>query len=142
MLYCFSFILFCSTINCRIDVPKIINTQNPKDIPPTPREAADKITVPAGFKVNLFAGDPDVNQPIAMEIDDKGRLWVVECYTYAKHGYSDEHRDRILIFEDTDRDGKADKRTVFWDQGSRLTSVLPGFGGAFILNDGTLFIPC
>ena len=42
------------------------------------------MTVPAGFKVTLFAGEPDVVQPIAMAIDDRGRLWVAEAYSYPR----------------------------------------------------------
>ena len=73
-----------------------------------------------------------------MEFDDRGRVWVAECYTYAKHGYSEQFKDRIIILEDQNQDGVAEKRTVFWEQGNRLTSILPGFGGVFILNNGTL----
>ena len=40
------------------------------------------MTVPEGFKVTLFAGEPDVVQPIAFAIDDRGRLWVAEAYSY------------------------------------------------------------
>ena len=42
------------------------------------------MTVPEGFKVTLFAGEPDVHQPIAFCFDDRGRLWVVEAFTYPK----------------------------------------------------------
>jgi hypothetical protein len=48
----------------------------------TAQEAADAITLPPGFKANLFAGEPDVKQPIAFAIDDRGRLWVAEGFTY------------------------------------------------------------
>ena len=47
-----------------------------------PREAAAAMTVPDGFRVTLFAGEPDVQQPIAQAIDDRGRLWVAEAYSY------------------------------------------------------------
>ncbi|GIW80577.1 MAG: hypothetical protein KatS3mg105_2384 [Gemmatales bacterium] len=60
------------------DFPKIVDTQNRKDVPPTPKEAVKLITVPKGFRVTLFAGEPDVRQPIAMSFDDRGRLWVAE----------------------------------------------------------------
>src|SRR5262245_20834372 len=110
--------------------PPVLNTQNPKDVPPTPQEALRKITVPAGFHVTLFAGEPDVQQPIAMALDDRGRLWVVENYTYSGRSYDKtwdgRFRDRILVFEDTDNDGRFDRRTVFWDQGQHLTSVALG----------------
>jgi putative membrane-bound dehydrogenase-like protein len=117
--------------------PPIVNTQDPKDVPPTPQESLRKITVPPGFHVTLFAGEPDVQQPIAMTLDDRGRLWVAECYTYAGGGtpnvWDVKHRDRILVFEDTDNDGRFDKRTVFWDQGQNLSSLAIGFGGVWVL---------
>ena len=126
--------------------PKIVNTQNPKDIPPTPEQALQKITVPDGFQVTLFAGDPDVRQPIAMDIDDRGRLWVAESYTYSGKGggnsWDKTHQDRLLIFEDKNNDGRFDKRTVFHDQLKNLSSVTTGFGGVWVLcAPNLLFIP-
>lgn len=126
--------------------PPIVNTQKPKDRPPTPEEALRALTVPPGFQVTLFAGDPDVQQPIAMAIDDRGRVWVAECYTYAAGSYDKSwdprHRDRILIFEDNDHDGRFDKRTIFWDNAQNLTSVALGFGGVWALcAPHLLFIP-
>src|SRR5262245_10403703 len=119
------------------DFPPIKNTQNPKDKPPTPLESLKKITVPDGFRVTLFAGEPDVRQPIGMTIDDRGRLWVAECYTYAGGDYAKswdpKHRDRIVIFEDADNDGRFDKRTVFWDEARNLSGVAVGFGGVWAL---------
>lgn len=108
-------------------------------IPPTerplpPREAAAAMTVPPGFKVTLFAGEPDVTQPIAMCFDDRGRLWVAECHSYPKwikDGRPGE--DKILIFEDTDNDGQFDKRTVFLDKLANLSSIEFGFGGIYAL---------
>ena len=47
-----------------------------------PEQAAKEMTLPPGFKATLFAGEPDVMQPIAFAIDDRGRLWVAEAYTY------------------------------------------------------------
>jgi putative membrane-bound dehydrogenase-like protein len=126
--------------------PPIVNTQNPKDIPPTPEQTLKLITAPKGFHVTLFAGEPDVQQPISMTFDDRGRLWVAECYTYAGGSYANswdpKHRDRVLIFEDTDNDGKFDKRSVFWDKGQHLSSVTVGFGGVWVLcAPNLLFIP-
>src|SRR5262249_11465659 len=129
--------------------PPVFNTQNPKDVPPTPQESLRKITVPPGFHVSLFAGEPDVRQPISMSFDDRGRLWVAECYTYAGDGrnasagaWDGKLRDRVLIFEDTDNDGRFDKRTVFWDEGRNLTAVTVGFGGVWVLcAPQLLFIP-
>ncbi len=100
------------------------------------------IDLPEGFEVTLFAAEPAVRQPINMEFDDRGRLWVAENYTYSGGPYETSLRDRIVILEDTDGDGRHDSRRVFWDQGFMLTSLTWGFGGVWILNDGTLsFIP-
>ena len=107
-------------------------------------EAIKGINLPEGFTINLFAGEPHVNQPIAMTWDARGRLWVAECYTYAKSGikFDTNLRDRILIFEDTNQDGRFDKRTVFWDQAQRLTSIAVGHGGVWATcAPNFLFIP-
>ncbi|WP_171187819.1 PVC-type heme-binding CxxCH protein [Alienimonas chondri] len=118
--------------------PPIVNTQAPGDEPNTPQEAAEAFTAPEGFEVTLFAGEPDVAQPIAMTFDDRGRLWVAECFTYTSREFDVEHGDRVTIFEDTDGDGAHDKRTVFWDRGFMLTGLEYGFGGLWTLNNGTL----
>src|SRR6516225_2396991 len=81
--------------------PPVVNTQNPKDVPPTPQQSLRKITVPPGFRVTLFAGEPDVCQPISMDFDDRGRLWVAECFSYPDWSKDGKGQDRILIFEDT-----------------------------------------
>lgn len=60
----------------------VSDTQRPGDRPLPPLEALKKMTVPEDFQVTLFAGEPDALQPIAFEFDDRGRLWVVECFSY------------------------------------------------------------
>src|ERR1041385_5306261 len=80
-------------------------------------ESARVMTLPEGFRVSLFAGEPDVVQPIAMTTDDRGRLWVVECFSYPSWQRSGEGRDRVLVLEDRDGDGRFDSRKVFWDKG-------------------------
>src|SRR4051812_30710251 len=89
----------------------------------TPQQAAASFTLPEGFAVSLFAAEPDVRQPIGLTTDARGRLWVAENFTYAEHplNFDLSQRDRIVILEDGDHDGRADRRKVFWDQGQRLT---------------------
>ncbi len=94
--------------------------------------AAKEMTLPPGFKATLFAGEPDVVQPIAFCIDDRGRLWVVEGMDYPKRRPESEGRDRILIFEDTDGDGKFNKRSVFLDKQDLISGIEVGFGGVWI----------
>ena len=108
-------------------------------------EAAAHVTAPPGFHATLFAGEPDICQPIAMAFDDRGRLWVAENYSYTGVGvnaFDTNRHDRILIFEDSKGAGHFDKRTVFWDQGVRLTSIAVGFGGVFCTcAPNLIFIP-
>lgn len=123
--------------------PEPVNTQAAGEHPPTPREMLDLFDLPPGFQVSLFAGEPDVQQPIAFEFDDVGRIWVAENYSYGAHGkYDPNLRDRVIILHDKDGDGEHDERKVFWDRGWMLTGLTWGYGGLWILNDGTLsFIP-
>ncbi len=97
-----------------------------------PKKAAKAMTVPEGFTVKLFAGEPDVRQPIAMCLDDRGRLWVAEAYSYPIRRLEKDARDRILIFEDTDGDGVFDKRTVFMEGLNLVSGLEVGFGGVWI----------
>lgn len=123
---------------------KIPDTQDAKDKLSNPKEALKSIKLPEGFQATLFAHEPQVIQPISMNFDDRGRLWIGECLTYAesKTNFDLTLKDRIVILEDTNHDGVHDKRTVFWDQGHHLTSALPGFGGVWVLcAPNLLFIP-
>ncbi|MGE0756114.1 MAG: PVC-type heme-binding CxxCH protein [Pirellulaceae bacterium] len=111
------------------------NTQpTPQGITP-PEAALAALRLPPQFRATLFAAEPDVRQPIALATDTRGRLWVAENYTYSDRetNFDLRLRDRITILEDRDRDGRYDKRTVFWDQASQLTSVEVGFGGVWAL---------
>jgi putative membrane-bound dehydrogenase-like protein len=97
-----------------------------------PKEAARAMSVPPGFNVSLFAGEPDVVQPIALAIDDRGRLWVAEAYSYPRRVPASQAKDRILIFEDTDGDGRFDKRKVFADELNLVSGIEVGFGGVWV----------
>ncbi len=120
------------------DFPAIYDTE--KGSPMPAEEAAATMELPPGFKCLVFAAEPDVRQPIAMAWDAKGRLWVAENYTYAENPmrWDTKLRDRVIILEDKDGDGKHDGRKVFWEGGSYLTSVETGYGGVWVLHNGTL----
>jgi putative membrane-bound dehydrogenase-like protein len=108
----------------------------------SPEEAAKAMTVPEGFKVTLFAGEPDIHQPIAFAIDDKGRLWVAEAYSYPIRLLDDKAHDQILIFEDTNGDGKFDTRKVFADKLNLVSGIELGYGGVYVgAAPNLLFIP-
>ena len=103
------------------------------------KDAAARMTAPEGFKVTLFAGEPDVVQPIAFAFDDRGRLWVVECLSYPDWKGSE---DRVVIFEDADNDGHFDKKKVFFDKGRNLSGINLGYGGVWLCSTPNLiFIP-
>jgi putative membrane-bound dehydrogenase-like protein len=113
-----------------------------EDRPLPPNEAPHRMTLPPGFRATLFAGEPDVVQPIAFAFDDRGRLWVVECYSYPHWLTKGTGRDRVLIFEDTDGDGRFDTCKVFWDKGTNLSGIAVGFGGVWLCaTPNLLFIP-
>ena len=95
--------------------------------------------MPPGFEVKLFAAEPDIINPIAFTVDERGRLWVVECYEYPKRTPAGKKpRDRIKILEDTTGSGKADKITV-WAEGKDFptgfdlaTGIEVGDGGVYL----------
>ncbi len=95
-------------------------------------EAARVMKVPEGFSVKLSAAEPDVKQPIALALDHRGRLWVAEAYEYPVRAPEGQGHDRILIFEDSDGDGKFDNRKVFADKLNLVSGLEVGFGGVCV----------
>lgn len=85
----------------------------------TGAEALAKLKVPAGYKIELFASEeefPDLAKPMQMSFDNRGRLWIAAMPSYPHYRPGDpKPNDKILILEDTNGDGKADKQTVFAD---------------------------
>jgi putative membrane-bound dehydrogenase-like protein len=103
--------------------------------PLEPAASMKHMHVPEGFRVELFASEPDIIKPIATNFDHRGRLWVVESVDYPNRLIRDPHEngnDQIKICEDTDGDGKADKFTVFCDKLNIPTSILPYKDGAIV----------
>lgn len=102
-------------------------------------ETVKRFQVMPGWEVKVFAAEPDVINPIAFTIDERGRLWVVENFEYPRRtAKGQKPRDRIKILEDTDGDGKADKITT-WAEGKDLpidwdlaSGIEVGHGGVFL----------
>lgn len=114
---------------------------NPALAPLPPEEAARTMVVPEGFKVTLFAGEPDVLQPIALALDDRGRVWVAEAHQYPNR-VKGPGRDRILVLEDTDGDGRHDRRTVVVEGLNYVSGIEVGFGGLWVMSPPSFyFIP-
>src|SRR5262245_21930533 len=105
----------------------------------TPVESLRRMKVADGFEVKLFAAEPMLVTPIAFTIDERGRVWVVESFEYPKRTPPGQMpRDRIVILEDTDGDGVADKRTVFAEgkdfpeRFDMASGIEVGYGGVFL----------
>src|SRR5262245_11252456 len=111
--------------------------------PCSPQRSAERIKLPEGLRATLFAGEPDLVKPIAMTLDDRGRLWVVESHSYPNWlPEGKQGRDRILIFEDKKGSGHFDSCKVFWDKGTNLSGIAVGFGGVWLCAaPHLLFIP-
>ncbi len=111
--------------------------------PLPPAESVKHISVPEGFRAELFVSEPDLQgKPISMAWDERGRLWVCETVDYPNDlRPPGEGRDRIRICEDTDGDWRADKFTVFADRLSIPTAITFSRGGAIVQNGTeTLFL--
>src|SRR3546814_14429147 len=100
------------------------------------------MTVPEGFTIKMAASEPDITKPIAMAMDDRGRLWVVESHTYPVRAAEGKGKDQILIFEDTDGDGSLDSRKLFIDGLNLVSGIEVGFGGVWVgASPYFMFIP-
>ena len=145
LLAAFSVLAAFATTSSGDDFPAPYDTEKSPTAPMAPAAVVKTVKLPPGFQLSVFAAEPDVQNPIAITTDERGRLWVVENYTWAggNFGHWDSKlKDRIVILEDTDGDGRHDRRTVFWEQGRKATSVEVGFGGVWVLDlPQLLFIP-
>lgn len=98
----------------------------------TAAQASAAMTLPIGFRCDVVAAEPLVRQPVAMTIDERGRIWVAENYSYPHKRGPGKGTDRILIFEDTDGDVKADRITVFAEGLDMVTGLEVGHGGIWV----------
>ena len=108
-----------------------------------PENATGSFITAEGINVELFAAESMVVNPTNIAIDEKGRIWVCESYNYAlPKEEQQEEGGRIIILEDTDHDGKADKRKVFyqgWDVHCALGISVFG-NRVFVVRSPNLFV--
>ncbi|ADV61027.1 membrane-bound dehydrogenase domain protein [Isosphaera pallida ATCC 43644] len=115
------------------DEPVPHNQDRPPNPARDPETARAAMTVPDGFHVELVAAEPDLVNPVAMTIDEKGRFWITESLEYPRRS-AGPGRDRLKVLEDTNGDGKADKVTVFADGLNIPSGVAVGGGGVWLAN--------
>jgi len=110
---------------------------NVGSVPPylAPGESKSYFDVESGYEIELFASEvefPDLMNPVAMDIDSKGRVWVTTTPCYPQFLPGTPVNDKVLILEDTDHDGKADKQTVFADGLHLPIGIAIADGGAYV----------
>lgn len=105
------------------------------DLPdPNPEAQIAQFVLPEGFEINLFASDPMIRKPVQMNWDARGRLWLVSSTTYPQIKPGQPTVDQVIVLEDTDSDGTADKSTVFAENLHIPTALAPGDGGVYVAN--------
>jgi len=106
-----------------------------KDIPdPDVAKQTAAFNLPEGMEINLYASDPMIAKPVQMNWDSQGRLWLVSSGMYPHIVPGAEENDKVLVLEDTDGNGSADKSTVFAGDLHIPTAVVPKDGGAYVAN--------
>jgi putative membrane-bound dehydrogenase-like protein len=99
----------------------------------SPEESLKSIHVNSDFHVELFASEPLVFDPVEMVFDENGKVYVCEMLDYPDDPPQGEPaRSRIVLLEDTDGDGKFDKRTVFADHVLEVSGIMPWKGGLIV----------
>ncbi|MBL9122404.1 MAG: ThuA domain-containing protein, partial [Planctomycetaceae bacterium] len=101
--------------------------------PLAPAESMQRMHLPEGFRVKLFAAEPQIVKPLSMAFDARGRAWIIESVDYPNEILPPfEGHDRIKICADTDGDGRADRFTVFAEGLNIPTSLLPYRDGVLV----------
>jgi hypothetical protein len=102
-------------------------------LPLSPEESMRHMVVPRGFAVELFAAEPEIQKPVCMAWDERGRLWIAETVDYPNDiQRAGSGNDRLKIVEDTNGDGRADRFTVFAEKLSIPTSLAFARGGVIV----------
>lgn len=116
------------------------NFKTPVVINPT-SQAIKSFKLPEGYEINCFASEeefPELANPVQFAFDNKGRLWVATMPSYPQILPDEKANDKILILEDTDGDGKADKKTIFADGLYLPTGLELGDGGVYVAQQPNL----
>lgn len=98
------------------------------------RPSTDQFTLPEDFEINLFASEVDfsLTNPVTITFDPQGRMWVADMPSYPQYLPGVQPNDKILILEDTDGDGVADRETIYADSLYMPTGMELGNGGIYV----------
>jgi putative membrane-bound dehydrogenase-like protein len=116
--------------------PVATNSQSSLRSPLTPRESLNTFELEEGFEIQLVAAEPQVIDPISIQIDKQQRIWAVEMRDYPSG--SMEPRSRVVILRDLDKDGYYETSSVFADKLRFATGVQPWLDGALVTVEGKL----
>jgi len=97
-----------------------------------PEEALKSFHLREGFKIELFASEPQVIDPVEMAFDEQGNVFVVEMPDYPFEPEGDKGSGKIKVLQDTDSDGRIDHTVIFADSLLEATSILPWEGGLLV----------
>lgn len=117
--------------------PVPVSKQTKPQSPVSPLESLQWLEAP-GYKVELVASEPQIVDPVSMQIDTLGRMWVVEMGDYPTE--DDNPKSRIVVLEDKNRDGFFESSTVFADKLLFATGVQPWENGALVTVQGQLLM--
>lgn len=116
-----------------ISVRSSIPVEPPSEKPLSPEEEKAQFQILDGFEVNLFASEADgIVKPIQMRWDERGRLWVACAMSYPQIKPGEKANDYVLVCEDSDGDGHADKFTRFAEGLFMPTGIELGDGGLYV----------
>ncbi len=142
LIFLFACLFIASSLRAQQGDRREIDHSTPPpgwDIPEAPilgpEEALKSIRVQPGFRVELVAAEPLLHDPIAMDFDEDGRIWVVEMRSYMPNVDGEGEIapvSRVVVLEDTNGDGQMDQSTVWMDELTLPRAIRVVAGGALI----------
>ena len=125
---------------CLLFVLQTLNLFSQRNLPqseipdPDPMKQMESFILDEGLEINLFASDPMMAKPIGMNWDEQGRLWIVSSRLYPHIKPGQRSDDQVIVLEDKNGDGVADKSSVFAENLLIPTGIMPGDGGVYVAN--------